>query len=309
MVHSLRLVGSFLSYNSDSRSERSVTGLLPTLPKLPRLHPNHPTSGDPFLSNSLSLSTRSAACSRAAMTCACRNDAYQRCTIAGRRLGGVVDVAAEDAEPATEAGAAGAGEPEGECVGVGGESGCGKELCCKLSFGTNAPATPFQTFFAFCFVSFLRSLASRLLDSRLASRSSFSSMPWSPYNPLALPAPTHHHQPRKLCQRITAHIRLGNQTYSSSLGTYKKLSAVLTTARERAAHPNAAVPPSVRQACLRLTRRPQMKREAVNSKESVALQTFLTADATALTLALFCIGKSCMTAATMANGPMLVFRM
>jgi outer membrane PBP1 activator LpoA protein len=103
-------------------------------------------------------------------------------------------------------------------------------------------------------------------------------------------------------------MRLGSQEYSSSLGTYKKLSAVLTTARLRAAHPNAAVPPSVRQACLRLTRKPQIKREAVNSKESVALQTFFTAEATRLTLLLPCIGKSCMTAATIANGPMEFIR-
>jgi hypothetical protein len=51
-----------------------------------------------------------------------------------------------------------------------------------------------------------------------------------------------------------------------------------------------------------------MKRAAVNSKESVALQTFLTADATAMTLALSCIGRSCMTAATIANGPMMYLR-
>lgn len=167
----------------------------------------------------------------------------------------------------------------------------------------NAPATPLQTFFARVFVSFRRRSASFLLESRLACFLIFSSISSSLCIPLPLPAPTHHHHPRKLCQRMMAHIRPGSQTYWSSLGTYKKFRAVPTSASASAAQPNAAVPPSVRHACLRLTRRPQMKRAIVKSRDSVALHTFRTADAKMLTLELPLIGKSCITAATMARGP------
>jgi len=51
-----------------------------------------------------------------------------------------------------------------------------------------------------------------------------------------------------------------------------------------------------------------MNREAVKSNERVALQTFLTAEATALTLVLSCTGRSCMTAARIASGPRVIFR-
>jgi hypothetical protein len=45
-----------------------------------------------------------------------------------------------------------------------------------------------------------------------------------------------------------------------------------------------------------------MKRETVKRRESVALQTFLTSDEIGFSVVSL-IGMSCMTAATIANGP------
>lgn len=163
--------------------------------------------------------------------------------------------------------------------------------------------TPFNTFFALCFASSLLCLFSFLLISRLASRCTFRMTSSSSTKPAPLPAPTHHHQPRKLCQRTTAHIRPGNQTYSSSLGMYRKLRPVLMTARKMAAPPKAAVPPSVLHACFLFMRKPQMKRAAVKSKERVALQTFRTAEETTLTAGFPLKCSSCMIAARIARGP------
>ena len=82
-----------------------------------------------------------------------------------------------------------------------------------------------------------------------------------------------------------------------------KLRAVLTIASVRAPAPKAAVPPSVLQAYLRLMRMPQMNSATVKSRERVALQTFRTAEAAILMRAFSLIGTSCMTAATIASGP------
>lgn len=116
-------------------------------------------------------------------------------------------------------------------------------------------------------------------------------------------APTHHHHPKKLCQSMTDQISPGSQTYSSSLGTYKNVSAVLRSARPSATVPNIAVPPSVRHALRRLRTRPQINREVVNSNERVALQTLRTADETDECTPSSRIGMSCMIVATIANGP------
>lgn len=84
-----------------------------------------------------------------------------------------------------------------------------------------APVTPLQTLFGFMsLASFLRSLFSLRLASRFACLLSLSSIFSSSLAKAPPePAPTHHHHPKKLCQRTTAHIRPGNQTNSSSLWT------------------------------------------------------------------------------------------
>ena len=168
----------------------------------------------------------------------------------------------------------------------------------------NAPVMSFKTFFARIFVASRRSFASRLFSSRFSCRFNRSSISDGPSKLPPLPAPTHHHQPRKLCQRTTAHMRLGSQTYSSSRSMYKKLRAVDMRARERAAVPKTAVPPSVRQAWRRLTKNPQMKRAIVNRRERAALQTLRTAQAIVTAVdgsTRPCTGMS--TAASMASGP------
>lgn len=85
-----------------------------------------------------------------------------------------------------------------------------------------------------------------------------------------------------------------------------KVIAVEARASIKAPTPKAAVPPSVRQACFLLTRKPQIKSEAVNRRDKVALQTFWTALAIEVSLpsvAESLRGTSCMIAATMASGP------
>ena len=67
--------------------------------------------------------------------------------------------------------------------------------------------------------------------------------------------------------------------------------------------PKAAVPPSVRHACLRFTTKPQIKSEIVKRRESVALQTFRTAFARLLNWSLGWSGASCIPAAMIARGP------
>lgn len=84
---------------------------------------------------------------------------------------------------------------------------------------------------------------------------------------------------------------------------YRNAIAVDTRARISAPIPNAAVPPSVRHACLRLTKNPQRKSAVVNSNESVALQMLCTADAILCILAFLLMRSNCITADKMASGP------
>lgn len=99
---------------------------------------------------------------------------------------------------------------------------------------------------------------------------SFSSISWT--SSIPIPDPTHHHHPKKLCHKTTAHNILGNQRILSS-GIETKLMAVLRTASVHAPAPNAAVPPSVRHAEARCRTKPQINREAVNKMLRAALQT------------------------------------
>ena len=74
-------------------------------------------------------------------------------------------------------------------------------------------------------------------------------------------------------------------------------------ARMMAPAPNAAVPPSVRQAWRRLMKKPQRMRENVKRTESAALQTLRVSSAMEATLWPAMRGKSCITADMIASGP------
>lgn len=133
----------------------------------------------------------------------------------------------------------------------------------------NTSATPFHILCAFSFLIFFLSTCAillALLFSALLNNSSTS--------PTPIPAPTHHHHPKKLCQSTTAHISPGIHTNWFLLGMYRNVIADDISASIIAPAPNAAVPPSVRQACFRFTSVPQRKSEVVKSSESVALQMF-----------------------------------
>lgn len=63
-----------------------------------------------------------------------------------------------------------------------------------------------------------------------------------------------------------------------------KLSVVEMQARAIAPAPNAAVPPSVRHAASRLTKKPQMMSAEVNNNDNAALHTFRVSSASGRTL-------------------------
>lgn len=63
-----------------------------------------------------------------------------------------------------------------------------------------------------------------------------------------------------------------------------KLSVVERIARTMAPAPKAAVPPSVRHAACRLTRKPQMISAEVKSNDRAALHTFRVSSASGMTL-------------------------
>src|SRR6267154_1190428 len=79
--------------------------------------------------------------------------------------------------------------------------------------------------------------------------------------------------------------------------------AVEARARIMAPTPKAAVPPSVRQACLRFTTKPQMAREILKRMVRVALQTLRTLPMVEMKYRCGLSGANWVNAATTASGP------
>jgi len=173
----------------------------------------------------------------------------------------------------------------------------------SFSPGRSASVTPRKTAFALSLLSTLFACLSLRFRSRFSSLLSISSTPSMPSSCTPIPDPTHHHHPKKLCHMMTAQISPGNQSYCCLLGMYTKVNTVDANAKNIAPAPNAAVPPSVLHAWSRFTKKPQITRERVNSRERVALQTFCTASAQSTTRGSEWIGRSCIMAATTAKGP------
>ena len=107
-------------------------------------------------------------------------------------------------------------------------------------------------------------LAARLAPFRFFS-SAFAIK--SSTSPIPIPAPTHHHHPSQVCHSIAANKRCCSHSIPSS-ATSTKLQLVLTTARDSDPTPNTAVPPSMRHARRRLTKKtPESQGRGKNEKK------------------------------------------